>query len=59
MAGLPVTERANTSTKSERQANAFLKEEYMAVMIVLRKDGDKRETYYECDLEENFGGLYI
>lgn len=59
VAGLPVTERANTSTKSERQANAFLKEEYMAVMIVLRKDGDKRETYYECDLEENFGGLYI
>lgn len=37
VAGLPVTERAITSTKSERQAKAFLKEEYMAMMIVLKK----------------------
>lgn len=43
VAGLPITERANTSTKSERQANAFLKEEYIAMMIVLKKDGEKTD----------------
>lgn len=43
VAGLPVTERAITSTKSERQAKAFLKEEYMAMMIVLKKKTEIKE----------------
>lgn len=50
VAGRPVMGRANASTKREREAIAFVKERYMAMVALDFREKDKREYDLEEDL---------